>query len=256
MNICRLTDKAQIKAFLNADRIYHAYALADLAEPFYNQCRWLAAENDGNIESLVLLFKGLQPPALLTMGRAEYLPRIFANANLPDSAMFLSQESHLAPLLMRYRPQYIDPMLRMALPAGNFRPLPGGNVVRLTQHHLDELQQMYHNAHGNAFAAYQLRQGVFYGRFDGNELAAAAGTHLVAPEFGVAAVGNIYTRPHYRGLGYAQQVTSAVCRDLLAQNLDVVLNVEQNNAPAIHVYKKLGFIEHCLFWEGMGELRA
>ncbi|MFQ5576908.1 MAG: GNAT family N-acetyltransferase [Anaerolineae bacterium] len=251
-----VTDKNRLQAFLNTDRLWHAYALADLAEPYFSRCRWLAAEEAGAIVSLVLRFDGLTPPALLAMGRADCLPALLAGEGLPPTAMMLGLEEHLPHLLAHYRPQYLDPMLRMALPARNFRPVPSGNALRLDAGHLPALELLYRNSRGNAFAPYQLEQGVFYGLFAGDELVSAAGTHIIAPEYGIAAVGNVCTRPGHRGRGYAARVTAAVCRHLLAQNLDIVLNVEQTNAPAVRLYQKLGFVEHCSFWEGVGERKG
>ena len=45
-------------------------------------------------------------------------------------------------------------------------------------------------------------------------LVAVAGTHLLAPEEGAAAIGNIYTRRDRRGRGLGRAVTSAVLADL------------------------------------------
>ena len=55
-------------------------------------------------------------------------------------------------------------------------------------------------------------------------LIAAAGTHVVSPQWGVAAVGNVYTHREYRGQGLAKVVTSAVTAELLQQCDTVVLN--------------------------------
>jgi predicted GNAT family acetyltransferase len=82
-----------------------------------------------------------------------------------------------------------------------------------------------------------------------------AGTHLVAQDWGVAAVGNIYVHPDWRGRGYGALVSSAVTAELLQRGLLVVLNVDQNNPVAINLYRQLGFAVHCPFVEGIGITR-
>ena len=181
LNICALTDKNHLQAFLETNRAWHAYALADLAEPYFSRCRWLAAEEEGAIAALVLRFDGLTPPALLAMGRAACLTAIFAGDGLSPTAMFLGLEEHMPHLLARYRPQYLDPMLRMVLPARNFRPGSAANALRLDERHLPALESLYRDSRGNAFAPYQLEQGIFYGPFAGAELVVAAGTPISAP---------------------------------------------------------------------------
>ncbi len=80
---------------------------------------------------------------------------------------------------------------------------------------------------------------------------AAAGPHLVSPTYGVAAVGNVFTHPDYRGRGYGTLTTSAVVAELLGLGMrDVVLNVEQANAVAVRLYERLGFERYCPFLEG------
>jgi ribosomal protein S18 acetylase RimI-like enzyme len=86
-------------------------------------------------------------------------------------------------------------------------------------------------------------------------LRAVAGTHLVAPTWGVAAVGNVYVHPAWRSQGYGSLVSSAVTSVLLQRGLLVVLNVDQNNPAAIHLYRQLGFAVHCPFVEGIGQAR-
>lgn len=82
-------------------------------------------------------------------------------------------------------------------------------------------------------------------------LIAVAGTHLVSSTYGVAAVGNVFTHPDYRGRGYGAAATSAVVTELLAHGIrDIVLNVGEDNAPALHPYERLGFELHCRFTEG------
>jgi predicted GNAT family acetyltransferase len=109
---------------------------------------------------------------------------------------------------------------------------------------------------GTGFNAQQVKQGVFFGLHVSKQLVAVAGTHLVSETYGVAAVGNIFTHPNYRGRGYATKATSAVLTELVERGIeDIVLNVSQDNAPALRVYAKLGFESCCAFYEGTGVAR-
>ena len=103
-----------------------------------------------------------------------------------------------------------------------------------------------------------VEQGVFYGIYEGPNLIAAAGTHLVAPSEGVAAIGNVYTRRDRRGQGLATQVTGAVAAELLRlmpPSAIIALNVVQTNLAAVKVYERLGFARYCAFYEGLAHRR-
>jgi GNAT superfamily N-acetyltransferase len=164
----------------------------------------------------------------------------------------------------------IRPMLRMTVSRATFRsarpPTGGLTLRRLSPADVPAIEALF--AHGgpfapDAFSPSQVTEGVFYGLHAGDfvpskhgDLLAVAGTHLVARTIGIAAVGNIYTHPARRGKGYGQVVTSAVTVELLVKGLDVVLNVDADNAAAIHVYEKLGYRVHCPFVEGGGRKTA
>jgi ribosomal protein S18 acetylase RimI-like enzyme len=159
----------------------------------------------------------------------------------------------------------IRPMLRMTVSCATFRSAGGLTLQRLSPADVPAIEALF--AHGgpfapDAFSPAQVAEGVFYGLQTGDfvpsqhgDLLAVAGTHLVARTIGIAAVGNIYTHPAHRGKGYSQVVTSAVTAELLVKGLDVVLNVDADNAAAIHVYEKLGYRVHCPFVEGDGRRR-
>jgi predicted GNAT family acetyltransferase len=147
-------------------------------------------------------------------------------------------------------------MLRMTVRDEDFHPVTG-KALKLGPGYSSELKRLYilGESIGEsvvAFSPYQLAQGVFYGIEKRGRLVAAAGTHLVAPTYGVAAVGNVFTDPDHRGRGYATLCTSAVTKELLSQGVDVVLNVQEGNADAIHIYEKLGYREYCRFIEVLG----
>lgn len=247
----RLADPAEIITFLERDRWYAAYAIGDLEPGFFEQCHWFSADLAGVLRALVLLFEGLDPPALFLMGEPVGLTMILGAALRPDTVWFTCREAHLPALQTHYLTGQMDYMLRMTLSAADFRPTTSFGVERLGPGYVSELTRLYASAQGNAFSPYQLARGVFYGVQHRGRLVSAAGTHIVASTIGMAAVGNVCTYLEYRGRGYATRSTSAVCAELLTMGLDVVLNVAQNNADAIHIYKKLGFKVYCPFVEGV-----
>lgn len=118
-------------------------------------------------------------------------------------------------------------------------------------------------AHGgpfapDAFAEYQVKQGVFFGVEDGaGGLAAVGGTHIVDYTSGVAAIGNMYTRPDCRGRGYAGAILGAIVAEVRANGAStIVLNVDQRNTGARRLYEKHGFTVHCPYVEGVATARA
>ena len=76
---------------------------------------------------------------------------------------------------------------------------------------------------------------------DASGIASAGGVHFCSTQYGVAALGNIATRPGRRGHGLAKAVTARVCRSLLRVVPELGLNVESGNTPAIRCYRSLGF---------------
>ena len=85
------------------------------------------------------------------------------------------------------------------------------------------------------------------------ELLAAGGTHILDRQSGVAAIGNIYTRPDQRGQGYASAVFQAIAGTLMDENYsNIFLNVNQRNTTARQLYQRYRFEIYCPFLEGTG----
>jgi GNAT superfamily N-acetyltransferase len=249
--ISALTDKSEILAYLETDRFYTAYAIGDLEPGMFEQCTWVGAEKAGQLQALALYFRGLKLPALLLMGHVDGLRAILEEGALyPERAYLTCRAEHLAMVRYFYAWDEPIPMWRMVLQPARFQPIEGG-CIRLGPSHSDQLMALYACGEGNAFGPSQIQRGVFYGFFSDGCLAAAAGTHLVSPTYGVAAVGNVLTHPDYRGRGYGTASTSAVVAELLRLGIrDVILNVSQDNAVAIGIYERLGFERYCPFFEG------
>jgi GNAT superfamily N-acetyltransferase len=251
-----LTDKSHIQAYLETDRLYAAYAIGDLESGLFEDCEWNGAVAADRLEALSLHYYGLVPPVLFVIGSVSGLRTILGHVSSPRQVYLTCREEHLPLMREFYAWERVIPMSRMVLPPASFSPIEG-HCLRLGTIHAEQLVTLYALGGGAvAFSPSQIASGVFYGAFEGGQLVAAAGTHLVSPTYGVAAVGNVFTHPEYRGLGYGSATTTAVVAELLELGIrDVILNVGQENERAIRVYERLGFERYCPFLEGLASTR-
>ena len=108
---------------------------------------------------------------------------------------------------------------------------------------------------GTFFSPDQVQNGIYFGIRDHGWLVAAAGTHLINRSESVAAVGNVFCLPAYRGKGLGARVTSAVLSALIKKGIRTIgLNVGLEN-PATKLYHRLGFRKVCSYVEGTVSLR-
>jgi GNAT superfamily N-acetyltransferase len=249
MKTVELADKSKILAYLETDRLYAAYAVGDLEPELFVHCEWFGAARRGRLQALALHYSGLGFPIVFLMGDASGLRAIFEDALYVEQAFFTCRQEHLGMMQDFYNWEPI-PMWRMVLQADRFRPV-GGDCIPLTLDHGEHLKVLYAQGKGNAFDPTQVPGGAFHGAFEDGRLVAAAGTHLISPTYRVAAVGNVFTHPEYRGRGYATAATSAVVAEVQGRGIrDIVLNVDQKNETAIRIYERLGFERYCSFFEG------
>jgi GNAT superfamily N-acetyltransferase len=245
-----LKDKHIILYYLEKDRLYAAYAIGDLEPQLFAQTTWVGAKETALLQALALYFRGLNLPALFLMGDPNGLRAILENALCPEQAYLTCRAEHLTMTHDFYAWDETIPMWRMVLGSASFQPRKG-DCVRLTPAHSSQLTELYSLGGGIGFSTTQIQYGVFFGIFMERKLIAVAGTHLISANYGVAAVGNVFTHPDFRGRGYGTSTSSAVVSELLEIGIpDIILNVAQDNASAIRIYERLGFKNYCPFFEG------
>lgn len=251
----KLKNKSEILAYLETDRLYASYAIGDLEPEMFEQTTWVKAEEAGQLQALVMLFRGLNPPALFLMGDTDGLRAILEEMLFPQRVYLTCRPEQLPMTHDLYLWEETIPMWRMVLQPSSFQPVKG-DCVRLESVHSKQLAELYTLDRISAFSPVQLQQGVFYGILVRGQVVSAAGTHLISPTYGVAAVGNILTHPDYRDRGYGTVTTSAVVAELLQRGIrDIILNVGQDNTGAIRIYQRLGFQQYCPFFEGPASAR-
>ena len=64
---------------------------------------------------------------------------------------------------------------------------------------------------------------------------------------GGSQIEGVFTRPHRRGHGYAQEGVTAISAELLKSCPFVSLHVSRDNAPAKRAYEKAGFLPFAEF---------
>jgi ribosomal protein S18 acetylase RimI-like enzyme len=243
---------------LERDRPWSAYAIGDLSPGFAQDCEWRIPEGG---DALVLVYRGFHPPILFGLGSPERLGEVIREVDAPEISLQIRREA-LPALAPHFEVIEARSMWRMVLDPMGFRPGDVDGVEPLDAADIDDIVRLYKDgsARGEApdfFFPSMVEQGVFRGFRDGADLVAVAGTHLLAPDLGVCAIGNVYTRLDRRGRGLAARVTSAVVAAAFARNVGtVVLNVRHHNDTARRVYERLGFRRHCDFVEGRARAAA
>ena len=259
-------DLIETFAFLDRDPIVNVYLVAltlrdGLAHP--RDAFW-AARRDGEI--VALLYLGPQSGAILPVGddpaglrllaeevcdRLPALPRRFQIIGPRHSAEpFIScfAEAGVAPRLERaqtYMAVERDalvatqglPELRPACPEDFDRVFESGASLRV-----EELGEDPREADPMSYARRaeeECRDGYTFVWSDQECLRFRASVSAVTAD--AAQVSGVYTPPALRNLGIATRGVGELCRQLFERSRAVSLFVNDINAPAIAVYRRLGF---------------
>lgn len=258
MAVEQLRDREELRDFLMRDRLASAYLLGNLDPAYFQWCKaYGARDDDGVLESLVLLYTGLSLPAVFTVGDERHFGELLESirAELPERFHFHVQEKQLAALRGVYQPAALKRMWRMGLERQShikqeLKDPP--RVERLGHRDTAAIMELYQHYPDNLFEAYQLETGFYFGVRDPEiGLASIAGIHVFSEEHDVAVIGNFVTHPDRRGEGMASACTARLLDELFERVSFVALNVQADNEAAIHMYGKFGFEKNNIFYEGI-----
>ena len=246
----------RLRAFLSRDRLMAAYALADLDAAEIERAHWWVAQRGDEAVAGALVVESLPFRPCFATGETEALAEIFRSGIRENRLVISTPPPGRVAAESAYRFERVDRMHRMAVDVASFRPRVTHTVVRLEPEHVEDVIDLYGHASRTYFTPDRIEREIYFGIFAGTTLVSAAGTHVRSRRSGVAAVGNVLTRLAYRERGMATSVTSAVTAAALEEHPDVVLNVRQDNAPAVAVYERLGYHVHAPFIEGPAVRRS
>ncbi len=242
-----IEDKSRIRDFCSRDRLRYVFHLGDLDETEWRQSRYYAIEDDGEIVEIALVYQGLSLPSVQlfgqfgSLGRAclEFIPELPKEFHLHchnEDLPFLAEELELGKGGELYR------MLWHGFPEG--MKAAAFETCLIDPSQLGDLVELLDVAFpGTYFEPLQLSKAVFTGCYIDGRLVACAGFHVHSPREGVGALGSIATHPEFRGKGLAASATIRLLKESRESTPLLALNVQVTNAPALALYRKLGFVD-------------
>ncbi|MDZ4711065.1 MAG: GNAT family N-acetyltransferase [bacterium] len=247
MNLLALQDKDQIELHFRKNTDLNLYQLGDLDDFFWKFTDWQAAEEDGEIKQIILIYKGTDLPVMIALcDKNENIMRellINLEPRLPEK--FYSHLSKgLAEVLRgNYNFEKHGTYLKMSLQKNDlvlFAENPA--VRRLEVTDIEQIKKFYEESYpDNWFDKRMLESGKYFGYFINDKLAGIAGIHVYSGKYKVAVLGNITTDPVHRGRSICTNLTSALCADLFETVDNIGLNVHSENTAAIKSYGMVGF---------------
>jgi ribosomal protein S18 acetylase RimI-like enzyme len=255
-----LVNEPEIAAFFEDRRLWSAYGLCDLDQPYRRHARFLGATSEGTIAAVVLVYAPPGFNGVLPFGDVGGVAAIFtASSELPFEAFLLVGEEHMEAVERRYRVARPWDMLRMAVNRTTFSPCASDRrIVRLSAADKPAIEVLYRAEPDSAFFdSATLVHGKHFGVYEAGALVAIAGTHAWSARYRIGAIGGVFTHPDFRGRGLGTATTGAVAQALIDSEVDdVVLNVRADNMPALRVYARLGFMVVRPYLEGQAVDRA
>lgn len=259
-------DLIEMFGFLDRDPVVNVYLLAltlrdTLGKP---QDEFWAARRNGELVGLVHV--GGRSGAVLPLGDNDEAMELLAErvvarlAFLPRRFQVIGPRSAVAILVQRLRSEDLEPRLfrnqcYMAVERGKLVATPrlgalrravtddydmlfeSGALLRIEE--LDEDPRAVDPEGWARRVEEECRDGYTHVWEDGQGLCFRASISAWTPD--AAQVSGVYTPPARRNQGMARRGLTELCARLLDRSLSVCLFVNDFNAPALAVYRKIGF---------------
>jgi len=232
----------------------HCYLVYDLLYEPENTDVLLKLSPDNAIESYLLTWRGPLVSSVHVWGSScrellnsvegvtvEPFKPAYVELYSEDDDLIKDISSRLAEL--GFKRVEVKRFHDMVCHEGTFRPSNNEHLAaKLTISHA-ELFRRYMESRGIELTPREaediLSKRQYYGVIEDGEIVSTSATCIRLPE--VHVICDVYTRPEFRGRGYAKAASSAVTRRAIESGARAVLSVEVNNEPALKLYRGLGY---------------
>jgi len=199
------------------------------------------AIQDGKIIAMMLIY---DRRIVQIRGNPEAAEILMNEVNL-EKAEINALKEHEATILKKYKPVAKHEMILMTLKRGEEHPYIKHPVVKLTPADAQEIASLLNEefAEWGEWKPETIIEGMkenvlFLGVKEDEKLVSLGNTRIV--DFG-SNIGILATRKGYRSKGYATSIVSALLKEILRECNLALIHVLSDNAPAKHIYTKVGF---------------
>jgi hypothetical protein len=166
--------RVNLRRLLDHDRIWNAYAIADLDPVHDEYADWFVHE-----DSVLLRYRGLEPDLIFACGDPTIIETLFSE--LPaGSYQYALKEEVLDAVLLRLSIDGSIPMWRMALKSDPPALVMPDEVRALSIEDLSSIECLMsdHEDRPDSFMPAQLESGLFFGVYESDDLISMAGVHV------------------------------------------------------------------------------
>lgn len=230
------------RRFLAQDPIANVLPLGDLYLPLFQVSDVYSAIKSSQVVGVCAIYRALSTPSIVFGTATLEVKQVLvekALSEISDKFISLCQPNDVD--LFKEYSTILHSHSEQQMIADPPRHIECGNVkvVKVSKNELESLNKFYADHHAEAWVPIQFRAGPYYCVKHNCKIVSTAGVHLVIPQ--IAQLGNIVTDEAYRNRGFATACTNSLAADLASKGRIISLFVRMDNAPAIHIYKKLGF---------------
>ena len=245
MHVRKVTSGSLLRAcrrFLAQEPVANVLPLGDLYSPLLKVSDIYSAIKGNRVVGVCTVYRAFSTPsivfgtaplevkqALLEKALTEISDEFISLCQLSDADLFKKYATilhfHLEQQMIANPPKQVK--------------YNGIKVEKVNKNELELLNRFYVEHKAEAWVPIQFEAGPYYCVKQYGKIVSASGVHLVAPQ--IAQLGNIVTDEAFRNRGFATACTSVLAADLASKGRIISLFVREENAPAIHIYEKLGF---------------